>query len=62
VKLIQDRNNGLLVENQNFKKLAQMDLMIEDHDLYPVCEQRSQASTVSLENIGYQWLKYLKLM
>jgi glycosyltransferase involved in cell wall biosynthesis len=52
-------------ENQNFKKLAQaMDLMIEDHDLYQFANRiRSQASNgFSLENIGYQWLKYLKLM
>jgi N-acetylgalactosamine-N,N'-diacetylbacillosaminyl-diphospho-undecaprenol 4-alpha-N-acetylgalactosaminyltransferase len=49
-EIIQDRNNGLLVENQNFKKLAQaMDLMIEDHDLYQFANRiRSQASTVFL--------------
>jgi N-acetylgalactosamine-N,N'-diacetylbacillosaminyl-diphospho-undecaprenol 4-alpha-N-acetylgalactosaminyltransferase len=46
-EIIQDRNNGLLVENQNFKKLAQaMDLMIEDHDLY-------QFANNSVASIGF---------
>jgi N-acetylgalactosamine-N,N'-diacetylbacillosaminyl-diphospho-undecaprenol 4-alpha-N-acetylgalactosaminyltransferase len=47
-EIIQDRNNGLLVENQNFKKLAQMDLMIEDHDLYQFANRGRKASTVFL--------------
>lgn len=63
-EIIQDRQNGLLVENQNFEKLAQaMDLMIKDDNLYHFCKQNSVASIqrFALEKIGKQWLKYLKI-
>ena len=63
-EIIQDRKNGLLVENQNFEKLTQaMNLMIEDFALYQICKQNAVASVqqFSLENIGNQWLNYLKI-
>jgi N-acetylgalactosamine-N,N'-diacetylbacillosaminyl-diphospho-undecaprenol 4-alpha-N-acetylgalactosaminyltransferase len=63
-EIIQDRKNGLLVENQNFEKLTQaMNLMIEDVALYQTCKQNAVASVqqFSLENIGRQWIEYLKI-
>lgn len=63
-EIITDRENGLLVENQNFEKLTQaMNLMIEDEILYQHCKQNASSSIqkFSLENIGNEWLKYLKI-
>ncbi|MBC5841202.1 MAG: glycosyltransferase [Flavobacteriaceae bacterium] len=63
-EIIQDRQNGLLVEDQNFEKLTQaMNLMIEDAALYQTCKQNAVASVqqFSLENIGKQWIEYLKI-
>jgi glycosyltransferase involved in cell wall biosynthesis len=63
-EIIKDKHNGLLVENQNFEKFTQaMNLMAEDIILYQFCKQNALASVqqFSLENIGKQWLDYLKI-
>jgi glycosyltransferase involved in cell wall biosynthesis len=63
-EIVIDRYNGLLVEDQNVEKLTQaMNLMIEDIDLYQFCKQNALKSVekFSLENIGNQWLEYLKI-
>lgn len=63
-EIVIDRYNGLLVEDQNVDKLAQaMNLMIEDEQLYQFCKKNTLDSILkfSLENIGNQWLKYLKI-
>jgi N-acetylgalactosamine-N,N'-diacetylbacillosaminyl-diphospho-undecaprenol 4-alpha-N-acetylgalactosaminyltransferase len=63
-EVITNRHNGLLVDNQNVEKLTQaMNLMIEDKELYQFCKQNALDSVLrfSLENIGEQWLKYLKI-
>jgi N-acetylgalactosamine-N,N'-diacetylbacillosaminyl-diphospho-undecaprenol 4-alpha-N-acetylgalactosaminyltransferase len=61
-EIINDRQNGLLVEDQNFELTQAMNLMLEDTIFVPVCKQNALASVqqFSLENIG-QWLEYLKL-
>ena len=40
-----------------------MNLMIEDAALYQTCKQNAVASVqqFSLENIGKQWIEYLKI-
>lgn len=63
-EIITNKYNGLLVENQNVEKLTQaMNLMIEDKELYQFCMQNALHSVrrFSLENIGNQWLDYLKI-
>ena len=63
-EIIQDKYNGLLVENQNFEKLTEaMNLMFADAVLYEFCKQNALTSVqqFSLENIGSQWLDYLKI-
>lgn len=63
-EIITNKYNGLLVKNQNVEKLAQaINLMIEDKELYRFCKQNALDSVLrfSLENIGNQWLDYLKI-
>lgn len=63
-EIITNKYNGLLVEDQNLEKLTQaMNLMIEDEELYQFCKQNTLESVrkFSLENIGNQWLEYLKI-
>lgn len=63
-EIIKDRENGLLVEDQNFAKLTQaMDLLTEDQELYRQCKAnaRQSAESFSLEKIGEQWLDYMKI-
>lgn len=63
-EIIKNKYNGLLIEDQNFAKLTHaMNLMIEDAVLYQFCKQNALASVqqFSLENIGKQWLEYLKI-
>jgi glycosyltransferase involved in cell wall biosynthesis len=63
-EIIIDKYNGLLVENQNIEKLTQaMNIMTEDVELYQFCKRNSQQSVekFSLENIGNQWLDFLKI-
>ena len=61
-EIIIDKQNGLLVENQNFEKLTKaLNLFVEDENLYCKCKENALKSVenFSLENIGKQWLELL---
>jgi N-acetylgalactosamine-N,N'-diacetylbacillosaminyl-diphospho-undecaprenol 4-alpha-N-acetylgalactosaminyltransferase len=63
-EMIQHRENGLLVENQNIKKLTEaMNLFVEDENLYRYCKQNTLQSvqSFSLKTIGKQWLDLMKI-
>ena len=63
-ELIEDRKNGLLVENQNFEKLTSaMNEMIENTELHSYCKGNAKESIqrFAVENIGKQWMNYLKI-
>jgi glycosyltransferase involved in cell wall biosynthesis len=63
-EIISHKQNGLLVEDQNFHELANaMDMMAGDQNLYNFCKQNARQSVeqFSIENIGGQWLHYLKI-
>ncbi|PZD78051.1 glycosyltransferase [Mesonia sp. K7] len=59
-EIIEDRKNGLLVENQNFEALTEaMNNMVFDKELYQTCKENSKQSIerFSLENIKEDWRK-----
>jgi glycosyltransferase involved in cell wall biosynthesis len=61
-EIITDKQNGLLVDNQNFEKLTEaINLLVEDKILYSKCKEKALKSVekFSLENIGVQWLECL---
>jgi glycosyltransferase involved in cell wall biosynthesis len=63
-EMICHRENGLLVENQNFEKLTQeMNLFIEDQELYNHCKNNAKESIekFSIEKIGARWLDLMKI-
>jgi len=63
-EIIRDKENGLLVENQNIEKLTQaMNLLVEDEELYNYCKINALESIqhFSLDNIGKQWLNLMKI-
>lgn len=63
-EIIKNKENGLLVENQNIEKLTEaMNLFIEDEELYQFCKKNAIQSIqrFSLENIGKQWLNLMKI-
>lgn len=63
-EIIVNKENGLLVENQNGSKMTEaMNLFIEDEVLYQHCKQNALASvqSFSIENIGMQWLDVMKI-
>ncbi|RZJ72370.1 MAG: glycosyltransferase family 4 protein [Flavobacterium sp.] len=63
-EIVVNGTNGLLIEDQNFDALATgMNLMITDTRLYNYCKANALASTDKflIENIGRQWLDYLKI-
>lgn len=63
-EIIKHKYNGLLVEDQDFDKLTEaMNTMIEDTAFYQFCKQNAFETVLqfSLENIGKQWLEYLKI-
>lgn len=63
-EIILDKKNGLLIENQNFEKLVEgMNEMIKNTNLYQECKNNSLESIkkFSVENVGKQWLEYLKI-
>ena len=63
-EIIIDKQNGLLVENQNFNQLKEaINLFHENEILYNYCKKNSKKSIekFSLENIGNQWLEYLNI-
>jgi len=62
-EIIQHKQNGILVEDQNMEKLSEaMNLMIEDQELYQICKQNASRSVqkFSMEIIGRQWLDLLQ--
>jgi len=63
-EMIIDKENGILVENQNSDKLAEaMNLLIKDEELYSYCQKNALKSIgqFSLDNIGKQWLDLMKI-
>ena len=63
-EIIEHRKNGLLVENQNEERLiVSMNELFLDKKLYTYCKQNAKQSVLkfSLENIGQQWLKMMKI-
>ena len=62
-EIITDKENGLLVENQNFEKLTlAMNEFISDQDLYNHCKKNSlkSVSKFSIKKIGQEWLDLMK--
>jgi N-acetylgalactosamine-N,N'-diacetylbacillosaminyl-diphospho-undecaprenol 4-alpha-N-acetylgalactosaminyltransferase len=63
-EIINDRENGLLVENQNIAQLTEaMDLFVEDKLLYDHCKSNAAQSVqrFSIDIIGQQWLDLMKI-
>ena len=63
-EMISQKQNGLLVENQNVQKLTEaMNLFIEDEKLYTICKENAlqSVSPFSIENIGKQWLDLMQI-
>ncbi len=63
-EIIVNRENGLLVEDQNFDKLTfAMNEFVNDISLYEHCKRNSQISIRKFElaTVGKQWLEYLKI-
>lgn len=63
-EMISNRENGLLVENQNWEKLTNaMNEMVTNDALYENCKRNTLASISPflLENIGQQWLDLMKI-
>jgi len=62
-EVIQNRKNGLLVENQNITKLIEaMNVMFTDTELYETCKLNAEKSiqNFTLDVIGQQWLDLIK--
>jgi len=63
-EIIENRKNGLLVENQNAEKLTEaMNLMAENEELYTICKSSTLKTALrfSPEIIGNQWLELMKI-
>jgi len=63
-EIILNRENGLLVENQDREKLTEaMNLFISDKELYDYCKSNSFQSVqnLDLDLIGKKWLELMKL-
>ena len=63
-EIIINNENGILVENQNFDELTKaMNLMVNNKELYLHCKQNAKSSVqrFSIEKIGNQWLKLMKI-
>lgn len=61
-EIIRNNENGILVENQNFKKLTDaMNSMISNKELYIQCKQNAKRSVerFSIDNIGKKWLELM---
>lgn len=62
--IINHKENGLLVENQNIQKLTEaMNLFVENEELYNYCKKNAFESIqhFSLDTIGKQWLNLMKI-
>jgi N-acetylgalactosamine-N,N'-diacetylbacillosaminyl-diphospho-undecaprenol 4-alpha-N-acetylgalactosaminyltransferase len=63
-EIVQDKENGLLVENQNFEELTNaINLLIENEGLRDRCKENSLKSVerFSIEKIGKKWLDLMKI-
>ena len=63
-EIIIDKQNGLLVANQDFNQLTKtMNLFFEDAELREYCKQNTKASIkpFEMETIGKKWLELLKI-
>jgi N-acetylgalactosamine-N,N'-diacetylbacillosaminyl-diphospho-undecaprenol 4-alpha-N-acetylgalactosaminyltransferase len=63
-EMIQHKENGLLIENQNVEKLTEaINLFVEDGNLYRYCKQNAPQSiqSFSVSTIGKQWLDLMKI-
>lgn len=63
-EIIKNKQNGLLVENQNFDQLSDMlNLFFENVELREHCKQNTKATIKSfdVETIGKLWLELLKI-
>lgn len=63
-EMIVDKQNGLLVENQNTQKLTEaMNLFVENEELYNYCKNNALESIqkFSLDTIGKEWLDLMKI-
>ncbi len=63
-EIIIDKENGLLVEDQNQEKLIEaMNEMVLNEKLYYHCKSNAKVSVqkFSVENIGLQWLELMKI-
>lgn len=63
-EIIIDKENGLLVANQDFAQLTQaMNVLVEDAELREHCKQNTETSVkpFAIETIGKQWLELLKI-
>jgi N-acetylgalactosamine-N,N'-diacetylbacillosaminyl-diphospho-undecaprenol 4-alpha-N-acetylgalactosaminyltransferase len=63
-EIILNKENGLLVEDQNSDKLTKaMNLFVEDKELYSYCKENAFDSIqqFSLDNIGKQWLDLMQI-
>jgi N-acetylgalactosamine-N,N'-diacetylbacillosaminyl-diphospho-undecaprenol 4-alpha-N-acetylgalactosaminyltransferase len=62
-EIITNKQNGLLIENQETDKLIEaMNLFVSDNNLYLQCKENAVSSVkqFSLETIGNEWLNHLK--
>ncbi len=62
-EIITNKQNGLLIENQDTDKLIEaMNLFVSDNNLYLQCKENAVSSVkqFSLETIGNEWLNHLK--
>lgn len=62
-EIVVDKQNGLLLTNQNFDKFTEaMNLFVNDNHLYNHCKQNTKESLTifEIENIGKQWLELFK--
>lgn len=63
-EIIMDRQNGLLVTNQDFDQLTQaMNIFAEEEQLRNLCSLNAKSSITpfTIETIGKQWLELLKI-
>lgn len=63
-EIIKDRENGILVDNQDFKKLAEaINKLAENDELYNHYKKNALGSIqeFSLDTIGKQWLDLMKI-
>lgn len=63
-EIIQDKENGLLVEHQNLNKMTTaIETMINDKPFYNHCKANAIKSTerFDFETIGNEWLRFLKI-